>query len=63
MMARLEDGALVTGRYDQKIVDAQIIKERRYRLTPAGAAAWKATRTFYRTSLQALGLDEEWSNA
>ena len=47
MMARLEDAALVVGEYDQKIIDRQIIKERRYSLTPAGAAAWKVTRDFY----------------
>ncbi|HJR59852.1 MAG TPA: hypothetical protein VJ813_10650 [Vicinamibacterales bacterium] len=47
MMARLEDAELVTGVYDQKIIDSQIIKERRYSLTTAGAAAWKATRDFY----------------
>ena len=34
-MARLEDAGLVAGEYDQKIVDGQIIKERRYALTPA----------------------------
>jgi DNA-binding PadR family transcriptional regulator len=47
MMARLEDAGLVAGDYDQKIIDAQIIKERRYQLTPAGEAAWKRTRDFY----------------
>ena len=47
MMARLEDAGLVDGDYDQKIIDAQIIKERRYTLTPAGEAAWKKTRDFY----------------
>ena len=47
MMARLEDADLVAGDYDQKIIDAQIIKERRYALTPAGEAAWKKTRDFY----------------
>jgi PadR family transcriptional regulator PadR len=47
MMARLEDAGLVAGDYDQKIIDAQIIKERRYTLTAAGEAAWKRTRDFY----------------
>ena len=51
MMARLEDGGLVAGDYDQKIVDSQIIKERRYTLTPAGEAAWRATRDFYVESI------------
>ena len=35
MMARLEDAGFVAGEYDQKIVDGQIIKERRYTLTTA----------------------------
>src|SRR3954471_10656314 len=47
MMSRLEDAVLVAGEYDQKIVDAQIIKERRYALTPLGDSAWSATRAFY----------------
>ena len=51
MMGRLEDAGLVEGEYDQKIVEGQIIKERRYRLTSSGAAAWKATRDFYVESL------------
>jgi PadR family transcriptional regulator PadR len=47
MMARLEDAGLVAGDYDQKVIDAQIIKERRYTLTPSGEAAWRKTRDFY----------------
>ncbi len=47
MMARLEDAGLVNGDYDQKIIDRQMIKERRYSLTPAGETRWKATRDFY----------------
>ena len=41
MMARLEDAAFVDGEYDQKIVDSQIIKERRYTLSARGEAAWR----------------------
>lgn len=51
MMARLEDAGLVAGEYDQKVVDGQIIKERRYTLTPAGARAWSATRDFYLSTI------------
>jgi DNA-binding PadR family transcriptional regulator len=47
MMARLEDAGLVAGAYDQKVVEGQIIKERRYTLTDAGDRAWTATRAFY----------------
>jgi DNA-binding PadR family transcriptional regulator len=55
MMARLEDAGLVGGEYDQKIVDGQIIKERRYTLTPLGDAAWTSTRAFYRDAVDAYG--------
>src|SRR5690349_8976611 len=55
MMARLEDAGLVTGEYDQKVVAGQIIKERRYMLTPAGEAAWTATRAFYSDTIDAYG--------
>jgi DNA-binding PadR family transcriptional regulator len=47
MMARLEDAGFVDGAYDQKIIDGQIIKERRYTLTAAGEQAWTSTRAFY----------------
>jgi DNA-binding PadR family transcriptional regulator len=55
MMARLEDAGLVAGAYDQKIVAAQIIKERRYTLTPRGDAAWVATRAFYSDAIDEYG--------
>jgi DNA-binding PadR family transcriptional regulator len=55
MMARLEDAQLVIGEYDQKIVEGQIIKERRYRLTPRGEAAWTATRAFYTDAIETYG--------
>jgi DNA-binding PadR family transcriptional regulator len=55
MMSRLEDAGLVAGEYDQKIVDAQIIKERRYALTPVGESAWAATRAFYDETIGVYG--------
>ena len=55
MMARLEDAGLVSGAYDQKIVDGQIIKERRYALTPRGDAAWTSTRAFYSDAIDQYG--------
>ncbi|HEX6976343.1 MAG TPA: helix-turn-helix transcriptional regulator [Vicinamibacterales bacterium] len=55
MMARLEDAGLVAGEYDQKVVEGQIIKERRYEVTAAGAAAWTLTRDFYLHQIAALG--------
>ena len=55
MMARLEDAALVDGEYDQKIVDGQIIKERRYTRTLRGDAAWSSTRAFYADAIDEYG--------
>jgi DNA-binding PadR family transcriptional regulator len=55
LMARLEDAGLVEGWYDQKIVGGQLIKERHYRLRPAGARAWAVTRDFYVARLRATG--------
>ena len=54
MMARLEDAGFVSGGYDQRVIASQIIKERRYALTPAGAAAWNGTRDFYLSSIAAF---------
>ena len=47
MMARLEAAALVEGRYDQKVIGGQHLKERRYRLLPAGRRALVETENFY----------------
>jgi DNA-binding PadR family transcriptional regulator len=58
MMARLEDAGFVEGSYDQKIVDGQIIKERRYTLTQPGETAWNATRAFYQKAIDAYGAPE-----
>jgi DNA-binding PadR family transcriptional regulator len=55
MMARLEDAGFVGGEYDQKIVTGQIIKERRYALTPRGDAAWTSTRAFYSDAIDEYG--------
>jgi DNA-binding PadR family transcriptional regulator len=55
MMARLEDAAFVDGEYDQKVVDSQIIKERRYTLSTKGETAWSATRAFYAEALEEYG--------
>ena len=53
MMSRLEDAGFVEGWYDQKVVDGQILKERRYRLTRAGRRPLDETRAFYREQLAA----------
>ena len=47
LMARMEDAKLVRGRYEQKVVEGQLIKERVYALTAPGVAAAEAVRAFY----------------
>lgn len=47
LMARMEDANLALGWYEQKIVKAQIIRERHYRITAVGRSAWNGTRQFY----------------
>lgn len=63
MMARLEDGGLVEGRYDHKVVDGQAIKERRYVITAAGEEAWEGTRDFYLGNLDAAAVERETERA
>jgi DNA-binding PadR family transcriptional regulator len=53
LMSRLEDAGLVEGRYDQKVIDGQIIKERFYAITEDGLDAWQATRDFYVETIRA----------
>jgi len=53
LMSRLEDAGLVHGRYDQKVVDGQIIKERCYTISDQGREAWGATRDFYMETIRA----------
>ena len=45
-MARLEEAGMVDGRYDQKVIDGQIIKERVYTITGSGIHAWEEFRDF-----------------
>jgi DNA-binding PadR family transcriptional regulator len=47
MMARLERDGLVQGWYEPVVVGDQTVRERRYRITAAGARAWRQTRAFY----------------
>jgi DNA-binding PadR family transcriptional regulator len=54
MMARLEDAGFVRGHYDQKIVEGQIIKERRYRITASGTTACRRAYEFYQQRSKAF---------
>jgi len=54
LMARLEDAKYVKGWYEQKIIDGQIIKERRYELLGLGSRAMNQTRDFYSIDFQGV---------
>jgi len=47
LMARLEDSGAVSGQYDQMVINGQIIKQRKYKLTAEGAGAVESVRRFY----------------
>jgi hypothetical protein len=47
LMSRMEDAGLVSGSYEQEIVDSQIIRQRHYRIAAPGRSAWDHTRRFY----------------
>ncbi len=48
LMARLEEAGFLTGKYHQKTVLGQHLRERRYRIASDGEAALNAARAFYR---------------
>lgn len=56
MMGRLEDAGLIEGRYDQRVVAGQHLKERSYRITRAGIRAAADTRAFYAKPLASARL-------
>ena len=47
LMARLEEAGFVEGEKSQKIIEGQIIRERFYRISAAGARAKRETYRFY----------------
>ena len=49
LMMRLEDAGFVAGWYEQQVVDSQLLKERHYKITAAGVAAWQSVVDFYGT--------------
>ena len=53
LMARLERDGLIEGWYEPIVVGDQAVRERRYRITPAGSRAWTHTRSFYETVVAA----------
>lgn len=49
IMARLEDASLVSGRYDQKVIDGNPVRVRKYRITTSGVKACAWTCEFYQS--------------
>lgn len=63
MMARMEKAGLAEGWYTQDVIDGQLIKERTYRITESGAAAWRACRAFYEQAIEEAAGDEGLAHA
>jgi DNA-binding PadR family transcriptional regulator len=62
LMARLERDGLVDGWYEAITVGGQPAKERRYRITRAGAVAWRQTRAFY-DAVATAAVERRWARA
>jgi DNA-binding PadR family transcriptional regulator len=56
LMARLERDGLLEGWYVPLVVGDQPVRERRYRITSAGAHAWRQTQAFYEAVSAAAAL-------
>ncbi len=56
LMARLEDSQFVRGHYDEKVIEGQRIKERRYTLTGEGEKALRSAANFYTPIAARYGL-------
>lgn len=63
MMARLEEAGFAEGWYTQKVIQGQILKERRYRICPNGERAWRTSRGFYLESIRATERRKGLANA
>ena len=47
MMATLEDAGLISGWYEQQVIDGQILRERHYKVLADGRQAARKSRDFY----------------
>ena len=56
LMSRLEDAKYVKGRYEEKLVEGQRIKERHYTLTGEGEKALRGAMRFYSPIVTRYGL-------
>jgi len=55
LMSRIEEAKWAEGRYEQRIIDSQIIRERTYRLTATGRQAWDDCRRLNETIIAEFG--------
>ena len=58
----LERDGLVEGWYEPLVVREQTVKERRYRIRPAGSKAWADARAF-NEAVALAAIRQGWSNA
>jgi len=63
LMARLEDGGMVSGRYESKEIEGQRVRLRAYRLTADGQRAWDASRDFYLSTIREFDPDRGLADA
>ena len=54
LMGRMEDANLISGRYDKKIIDGQLIRERKYKIKADGRQALGKFKLSYE-QITALG--------
>ena len=60
LMSRLEDAKFVTGRYEEKMVEGQRIKERKYQMTGEGEKALRESLSFY-SAMEGLEGDQTYA--
>jgi len=55
LMARLEDSNFIEGRYEEKIIEGQRIRERRYKMLSEGQKALSELHSFYSQRANQVG--------
>lgn len=58
LLGRLEECGLVEGRFEEHVIEGQRIKEKHYKVTGAGARAWRGAFDFYSGRSESL---PQWS--
>lgn len=55
LMARMEGAGLIEGSYFRNIIDGRGFREKQYKVTGAGEAAYQAKLAFYKSQLRETG--------